>query len=142
MERARMDLLSAVAHRRRQTIDITPDRSDHSRRRAGVGCEAGRAPQWGASRPALSLDAMTRRVLLVEDHDDTRALMATLLRREGHEVFARASSEDAIAHIEECDAEVAILDLRLPGEYGDEFGRRLKERCPETKVIFVTAESE
>src|SRR5688572_2410947 len=76
MERARMDLLSAVAHRRRQTIDITPDRSDHSRRRAGVGCEAGRAPQWGASRPALSLDAMSKRVLLVEDHDDTRALMA------------------------------------------------------------------
>src|SRR5436190_23453045 len=88
---------------------------------------------------------MRKRILLVEDNDDTRQFMALLLRQEGHEVWDQTSAEDAEAAIErglDCQAHVAILDVRLPGEYGDEFGRRLKKNCPRMRVIFVTAETD
>jgi len=80
------------------------------------------------------------RVLLIEDHDDSREMLATLLRHAGFQVTAYDCCKPAEAHLEACDMDIALLDVRLPERCGDDFGRELRERCPKTMIVFVTGE--
>ncbi len=82
-----------------------------------------------------------KRVLLVEDNDDSRELLAAVLRRWGLEVFAYDGCKAAEPHLEACDVEVALLDVRMPGRCGDDFGKELRARCPKTMIVFITGES-
>jgi CheY-like chemotaxis protein len=70
-----------------------------------------------------------RRVLLIEDHDDNRKILAALLRRAGFSVTAYGSCEPAQRHLEACDVDVALLDVRMADRAGDDFGRELRARC-------------
>lgn len=81
-----------------------------------------------------------KRILIVEDEADAREPLADVLELEGYTVFAHESAEDAAMHIEENDADVAIIDVRLPGRFGDDYARELAQKCPDTKIIFLTAE--
>jgi len=90
------------------------------------------------------MENLLKRVLLVEDHTDTRVIMARLLGSAGHQVLERVSAEDAerCLGVDLVDVNVAVLDVNLPGRKGDELARDLKARYPELAVIFVTAESD
>lgn len=59
-----------------------------------------------------------RRILLVEDHDETRVTLKRLLELRGHTVFAAASAAEArvLAAASECD--FVISDIGLPDEDG------------------------
>jgi DNA-binding response OmpR family regulator len=81
-----------------------------------------------------------RRVLLLEDHDDSRELLGELLRRSGFEVTAYDRCRPAEVHLEKCDMDIALLDVRMPGRCGDDFGRELRARCPQAMIVFVTGE--
>ena len=80
------------------------------------------------------------RVLLIEDHDDSREMLAALLRHAGFEVAAYDRCKPAEAHLKACDIDVALLDVRMPERCGDDFGRELRARCPKTMIVFVTGE--
>ena len=81
------------------------------------------------------------RILVLEDHDDSRELLAALLRRSGFEVTAHASCASAAPHLDACDVDIALLDVRMPGRCGDDFGKELRERCPDIKIVFTTGEA-
>jgi DNA-binding response OmpR family regulator len=80
------------------------------------------------------------RVLLIEDHDDSRELLAAVLRRSGFKVTAYDRCKPAESHLETCDMDIALLDVRMPERCGDDFGRELRARCPKTMIVFVTGE--
>jgi DNA-binding response OmpR family regulator len=82
-----------------------------------------------------------KRVLLIEDHDDSRELLAEVLRRSGFDVQAYHGCGPAERHLELCDMDIALLDVRMPDRCGDDFGKELRERCPKTMIVFVTGES-
>ena len=82
-----------------------------------------------------------KRVLIVEDHDDSREVLAALLRRAGFEVSAYAGCAPAEGHLAACDIDVALLDVRMPDRCGDDFGKDLRRRCPKTMIVFVTGEA-
>ena len=82
-----------------------------------------------------------KRVLLIEDHDDSREILAALLRRAGFEVVAYDRCAPAEVHLEACDLDVALLDVRLPDRSGDDFGSELRGRCPNAMIVFVTGEA-
>ena len=84
--------------------------------------------------------SIRKRVLLVEDHDDSREVLATLLRHAGFDVFAYNGCQTAEPHLGACDIDIALLDVRMPGRCGDDFGRELRERCPHVMIVFVTGE--
>jgi CheY-like chemotaxis protein len=66
-----------------------------------------------------------------------------MLKQEGYHVIAAESVETAEQRLSDCEADVALLDVRLPGRTGDEFGADLKRRCGEqTKIVFLTAEAD
>jgi DNA-binding NtrC family response regulator len=89
----------------------------------------------------MSSPASSKRVLIVEDHDDSRELLAALLRRSGFHVTSHNSCKSAEPHLEACDADIALLDVRMPDRCGDDFGKELRERCPKTMIVFVTGEA-
>jgi DNA-binding response OmpR family regulator len=85
------------------------------------------------------------RILVIEDDDDSRLVLAALLRHAGFDVVAYAHCAPAEAHLVEAgdDAavDIALLDVRLPGRCGDDFAVELRARCPKTMIVFVTAEA-
>lgn len=50
---------------------------------------------------------------------------------------AYTSGDELLAH--ETDADIAFLDVELPGKNGIYVGARLKERCPRIRIFIVTA---
>ncbi|HEV7302054.1 MAG TPA: response regulator [Tepidisphaeraceae bacterium] len=86
--------------------------------------------------------ASRKHVLIIEDHDDSRELLAGLLRREGFELHAYDRCEGAERHLAAGDIDVALLDVRLPGRGGDDFGKELRARSPRTMIVFITGEPE
>lgn len=83
---------------------------------------------------------MKRRVLVLEDKPGTLRALSEILRIEGYDVRTYASAEEATPALADPDADVAVLDIRLPGRQGDDFGRELRRRHPHLKILFLTAE--
>jgi len=69
-----------------------------------------------------------RRILVVDDNEDARELLAELLRSLGHEVAVAEDGPTALEQLREFSAEVAILDLGLPVMDGFELARRVREQ--------------
>ena len=95
----------------------------------------------GFNKPKGKLMSSGKRVLLIEDHDDSRELLAALLRRSGFEVFAYDRCRPAERHLEAGDIDVALLDVRIPDRCGDDFGAEIRQRCTGTMIVFVTGEA-
>lgn len=73
----------------------------------------------------------SRRVLLVDDHADTRDLFQEVLRNEGHLVTLACNGEQAIALLLAQAFDVAVIDIGLPGIDGYEVARLTRERLGE-----------
>ena len=83
----------------------------------------------------------TRRVLVVEDEDDSRHVLSVMLLMRGCEVKAFPHANGNLNEMAEFDADVALLDVRMPGRTGDELAPDLLKRCPKTRIIFLTGEA-
>jgi DNA-binding NarL/FixJ family response regulator len=81
------------------------------------------------------------RVLLVEDNETYRETIAFLLRRhDGIELVGEvATGAEAAGASAERDADVAVIDLRLPDMDGMEAAAGVQERSPATAVVFLSA---
>jgi PAS domain S-box-containing protein len=66
------------------------------------------------------------RVLLVEDDDDSRWLLGTMLKRQGAAVTSTSSSLEALNAFEVAAPDVVISDLGMPEENGLELMRKLR----------------
>jgi len=77
--------------------------------------------------PAPSPMASSRRVLLVEDNEDARELLALTLRDAGHDVAEATDGEEGLRHLTELEVDVAIVDLGLPIIDGFEIARRARK---------------
>ena len=82
-----------------------------------------------------------KRVLLLEDHEDSRYALTRLLRAKGFTVHEYDRCAPAERHLESCDIDIALLDVRMPERCGDDFGKELRERCPKTMIVFITGEA-
>lgn len=68
------------------------------------------------------------RILLVEDHKDTRASMEHLLRREGHAVTSAECASLALDAAAAGEFDLVISDLGLPDLSGNELMQQLRDR--------------
>jgi len=81
------------------------------------------------------------RVLLADDHALVREGTRRLLENENDvEVVAEAASgEEAIDAAKRLHPDIAIMDIAMPGIGGIEATRAIKESCPETAVLALSA---
>lgn len=83
-------------------------------------------------------------VLVVDDDEIVRELIATILRRSGLKVDCAADGDAAFRHLRARAYDSVILDLMLPRMNGFELLREIKSSLPELlpRVVVVTAASE
>jgi len=81
------------------------------------------------------------RVLLVEDNDVFRESLVFLLRRHAdvEVVGAVADGSSAAPACAELEAEVVVIDYRLPDVDGAEVAEAVRDRCPGASVVFLSA---
>jgi len=67
-----------------------------------------------------------RRILVVDDHQDSTDSLALFLRLRGHEVHTAHDGPSALEEIERYRPDVVFLDLGLPGMSGYDVARRVR----------------
>jgi two-component system, OmpR family, response regulator len=88
---------------------------------------------------ATTREQRTERILVVEDEDAIRDLVATALRFTGFPVSTVASGRAAIAEIRNEPFDLLILDVNLPDIDGFEITRKIRADGNQVAVIFLTA---
>lgn len=76
-------------------------------------------------------------VLLVEDDEPVRELIASYLTREGFSVREAATVPDGIRELRR-EFDIVVTDLDLPETKGTELVRATKSRWPATQVVVIT----
>jgi two-component system, OmpR family, response regulator len=79
------------------------------------------------------------RILVVEDEDPIRELVATALRFTGFEVGTAASGAEALSEARNGGYALVVLDVNLPDIDGFAICRKLREDGNPVSVIFLTA---
>lgn len=78
-------------------------------------------------------------ILVVEDKDSLRRMLADALVAKGHEVEVARNGNSAIEKTKETRYDLVLTDLRLPEMDGLQVLEAVKEHDPETQVIVMTA---
>jgi two-component system OmpR family response regulator len=79
------------------------------------------------------------RILHVDDHQDTRLMMAALLQDRGYGVMTAGSVGEALELTKEIAFDLYILDVRLPDGTGVELCQKLREMRPGIPIIYYSA---
>ncbi|HWM85366.1 MAG TPA: hybrid sensor histidine kinase/response regulator, partial [Kofleriaceae bacterium] len=103
-------------------------------------------PQASAAQPSATPRAVepppanARLVLLVDDDEDSRELLAILLRNAGHEVIHAGTASEGLDLLVSRRPRAAIVDLGLPDMSGLEVARRARASLDGTplKLIALT----
>jgi DNA-binding response OmpR family regulator len=78
------------------------------------------------------------RILLVEDHEDTRELMVFLLTQANYEVLSAGCVAEALILLKEECLDLVVLDSWLPYGNGLELCKRLHHLTPTTPILFCS----
>jgi CheY-like chemotaxis protein len=78
------------------------------------------------------------RILVVDDNDDARMLLADVLGELGHEVASAASGPAALETIRTSAPDVAILDIGLPEMDGYQLAVELRRVLPAVRLIALS----
>jgi two-component system cell cycle response regulator DivK len=81
------------------------------------------------------------KVLLVEDHDDSREALSQFISARGAHVFAAENGQRALSIASATAPDVVLCDLTMPVMDGYEFVRRFRARaeCRHIPVVAVSA---
>ena len=80
-----------------------------------------------------------RRILVVDDEENLRLVLRTLLRRHGYEVETAASGEEALAQVDRFGPDFVITDVRMPKMGGLDLLATLRAKNDPATVIVMSA---
>ncbi|WP_417562778.1 response regulator transcription factor [Microbacterium sp.] len=83
----------------------------------------------------------SRRAVVIEDEDDIRTLVATVLEQAGFAVSTAANGAEGLERVRETDPVVTTLDVHMPGMDGFETARRIRAISP-TYLLMLSARTE
>lgn len=81
---------------------------------------------------------MAERILVVDDEEDIRDLLANYLSGFGFAVATASDGNSMRAEMARDPADLVLLDLGLPGEDGLSLARELRARTPSPGIVIVT----
>jgi CheY-like chemotaxis protein len=79
------------------------------------------------------------RILHVDDHQDTRLIMAALLADCGYGVMTAGSLAEGLDLAREIEFDLYLLDVRLPDGTGVELCQKLRALRPSVPVLYYSA---
>ncbi|MBV1883789.1 MAG: SpoIIE family protein phosphatase [Pseudomonadales bacterium] len=81
------------------------------------------------------------RILIADDNDSDRLILQTIVKKQGHTVFAAADGEQAVRLFEEERPDIVLLDALMPVMDGFEAARMIKKLAGEdlVPIIFLTS---
>jgi len=82
---------------------------------------------------------LKRVICVVEDEKDLNELVKRYLEREGYDVRSYLTYNDALAHVEDDDVHLWILDIMLDDKSGFELIDEIKSKTHDLPVIFMSA---
>ncbi len=94
-----------------------------------------------AEQETQSLPEGQRSILVVDDDDPVRVMLARLLRTQGYEVHQAANAREARKAIEASRPDLVISDIVMPGESGIELRRAIAQHWPGLPVILISGYS-
>ncbi len=80
-----------------------------------------------------------RKVLIIDDEEKLRSLLARIISLEGFEVFEVGDCKSAMKKLENTDVDVVLCDVKLPDGNGVELSKKIKEKYPILEIILLTA---
>jgi DNA-binding response OmpR family regulator len=89
-------------------------------------------------------DRETPLVLVADDEEDIRSLVAFRLKRAGYEVITAADGEEALLLVTTRLPDLAVLDMMMPKATGLEVTRSMREQATtkDIPVILLTARAQ
>jgi len=96
-----------------------------------------------SGRPALARpDGTPLRVLVVDDDEDIRNLVKTLVERTGAAVRAAPNGREGLREFHAWRPDLVVLDVSMPEMTGLEVTKRLREEHLDMPVILLTARAD
>ena len=87
----------------------------------------------------MSQDAFIN-ILVAEDNDVSREMMAAVLRTQGYRVFGAIDGESAIKVVEDREIDLALVDVNMAPKGGFEFVKYLMVKGIDIPVVIVTGD--
>lgn len=90
----------------------------------------------------MEKEAMGKKIMVVDDKEDSRVLVAKVLKVHGYEVIGAGSGEEAISLAQREIPDLILMDVRLPGGIdGLEATQRIKAlpRLAHIPILAMTA---
>jgi len=78
------------------------------------------------------------RVLLVDDEEELVTTMAERLSLRGIQTDWATNAEDALTKLKHTRYDIALLDVKIPKMSGITLKKKMEEKNPEMKFIFLT----
>ncbi|MCI0331097.1 MAG: response regulator [candidate division Zixibacteria bacterium] len=78
------------------------------------------------------------KVLVVDDEEMLRNLLARILEREGYSVSTADGGKQALASLEKSDFEIMVSDVKMPEMSGLELLKEARQKYPRMAVLMMT----
>ncbi|MDQ1164526.1 sigma-54 dependent transcriptional regulator [Flavobacterium sp. SORGH_AS_0622] len=82
---------------------------------------------------------MTHKILIIDDEEKLRSLLARIIKSEGFEVFEAKDLKSGFKKLEQTEIDVILCDVKLPDGNGVDFLQNIKASFPLVEVILLTA---
>jgi signal transduction histidine kinase len=81
---------------------------------------------------------MENKILIVDDEEDVRDVIAIALSDMGYEVYTAGNGEEALLSYKAVRPPIVLTDIKMPGMDGIELLRKIKRENPDAEVIMAT----
>lgn len=81
----------------------------------------------------------TSKILIIDDEEKLRTLLAQILTLEGYELLTAGNIKTALKQLEKDEIPVILCDVKLPDGNGVEAIPKLKQVSPNSEIILLTA---
>ena len=90
-----------------------------------------------SGRFVMQPSEQSRKVMIVDDHEEFRTSVARLIRSWGYEVAVAGDGPSALSLAEDFQPACGIVDVSMPGMSGLDLARRIRQRFPPAQLYLI-----